>query len=145
MRWFAATGKSIPYWPCANSFRCPEKDAALAEMIRQEQSKCFHMGQRVYKYENLLKRDFHVETPNSKWVTDISYIKDQTRCIVSVHDPQSVRQQYYVLQDCDTANGEPGAGHYPPGQRAEKRRRSLRSCSSIATKAFNTHPKHISS
>jgi len=27
-----------------------------------------------YKYENLLNREFHAERPNSKWVTDISYI-----------------------------------------------------------------------
>ena len=96
-----------------------EKDAALAETIRQQQTKCFHtygyprmwqwlqgskgiyhnpktilrvtkkygllaeirrrrrwqqMGQQLHKYENLLNRDFHAETPNSKWVTDISYI-----------------------------------------------------------------------
>ena len=93
-----------------------EKDAALAETIRQQQTKCFHtygyrrmwqwlqgskgiyhnpktilrvmkkygllaeirrrrrwqqMGQQLHKYENLLNRDFHAETPNSKCVTDI--------------------------------------------------------------------------
>ena len=32
------------------------------------------MGQQVHKYENLLNRDFHADRPNSKWVTDISYI-----------------------------------------------------------------------
>ena len=32
------------------------------------------MGEQLHKYENLLNRDFHAETPNSKWVTDISYI-----------------------------------------------------------------------
>ena len=32
------------------------------------------MGEQVHKYQNLLNRDFHAETPNSKWVTDISYI-----------------------------------------------------------------------
>ena len=32
------------------------------------------MGQQLYKYKNLLNRQFHAETPNSKWVTDISYI-----------------------------------------------------------------------
>ena len=26
------------------------------------------------EYENLLNREFHAERPNSKWVTDISYI-----------------------------------------------------------------------
>ncbi len=97
-----------------------EKDAALAEKIRQQQDKCFHtygyrrmwqwlkqsegiyhnpktilrvmkkygllseirrrrrwqqMGQQLHKYENLLGRQFHAEKPNSKWVTDISYIQ----------------------------------------------------------------------
>lgn len=32
------------------------------------------MGQQVHKYENLLNRDFQADRPNSKWVTDISYI-----------------------------------------------------------------------
>ena len=32
------------------------------------------MGQQVHRYENLLNRDFHADRPNSKWVTDISYI-----------------------------------------------------------------------
>ena len=97
----------------------PEKDAALAEKIRQPQEKCFHtygyrrmwqwlkqeegiyhnsktilrimkkygllseirrrrkwqqMGQQVHKYENLLNRQFHAQSPNAKWVTDIFYI-----------------------------------------------------------------------
>lgn len=32
------------------------------------------MGQQLHKYENLLDRAFHADKPNSKWVTDISYI-----------------------------------------------------------------------
>ena len=107
------------YYSFVNRMNRPEKDAALAETIRQQQTKCFHtygyrrmwqwlqgskgiyhnpktilrvmkkygllaeirrrrrwqqMGQQLHKYENLLNRDFHAETPNSKWVTDISYI-----------------------------------------------------------------------
>ena len=30
--------------------------------------------QQVHKYKNLLNRDFYADKPNSKWVTDISYI-----------------------------------------------------------------------
>ena len=96
----------------------PEKDAGLANIIRQKQEKCFHtygyrrmwlylkntginrnpktilhvmkkyellseirrrrkwvnLGQQMYKYENLLNRQFQADKPNSKWVTDISYI-----------------------------------------------------------------------
>ena len=32
-------------------------------------------SQALYRYENLLNRDFHADRPNQKWVTDISYIK----------------------------------------------------------------------
>lgn len=32
------------------------------------------MGQQLHKYENLLNRNFQADSPNSKWVTDISYI-----------------------------------------------------------------------
>ena len=93
----------------------PEKDAALAEMIRQQQGKCFHTygyrrmwqwlkrsdgiyhnpktilrvmqkydllaeirrrrkWQQIHKHKNLLNRDFHADKPNSKQVTNISYI-----------------------------------------------------------------------
>ena len=96
----------------------PEKEAALAERIAQQQERSFQtygyrqmwlwlksqnifrnpktvlrimkkydllseirrcrkwqqMGQQVHKYKNLLNRDFHADKPNSKWVTDISYI-----------------------------------------------------------------------
>ena len=31
-------------------------------------------GQQIHKYKNLLNREFHADKPNSKWVTDISYI-----------------------------------------------------------------------
>ena len=95
-----------------------EKDAALAEVIRSQQERCFEtygyrrmwlwlgrqgihhnpktilrvmkkygllaeirrrrkwiqMGQQLHKYENLLNRQFQADKPNSKWVTDISYI-----------------------------------------------------------------------
>ena len=32
------------------------------------------MEQQVHRYENLLNRQFNVDKPNQKWVTDISYI-----------------------------------------------------------------------
>ncbi len=44
----------------------------LAEIRRPR--KWVNMGQQVHRYENLLNRDFHADRPNSKWVTDISYI-----------------------------------------------------------------------
>lgn len=108
------------YYSFVNRLGRPEKDAALAETIRQQQERCFHtygyrrmwqwlkrnegichnpktilrvmkkynllaeirrrrkwqqMGQQLHKYKNLLNRQFRAETPNSKWVTDISYIQ----------------------------------------------------------------------
>ena len=44
----------------------------LSEIRRRRQWR--QMGQQLHKYENLLNRDFHADRPNSKWVTDISYI-----------------------------------------------------------------------
>lgn len=107
------------YYGFVNRLNKPEKDAQLAEKIREQQNKCFQtygyrrmwqwlksqniycnpktvlrimkkydllsairrrrkwrqMGQQLHKYENVLNRQFHAESPNSKWVTDISYIQ----------------------------------------------------------------------
>ena len=49
-----------------------KKYGLLAEIRRHR--KWQQMGQQVHKYQNLLNRDFHTDRPNSKWVTDISYI-----------------------------------------------------------------------
>lgn len=52
--------------------RVMKKYGSLSEIRRPR--KWVQMGQQVYKYENLLNRDFQADRPNSKWVTDISYI-----------------------------------------------------------------------
>ena len=52
--------------------RIMEKYGLLSEIRRRR--KWVNMGQQVHKYENLLNRRFHADRPNSKWVTDISYI-----------------------------------------------------------------------
>ena len=52
--------------------RIMEKYGLLAEIRRRR--KWANMGQQVHKYRNLLNRQFHADRPNSKWVTDISYI-----------------------------------------------------------------------
>lgn len=44
----------------------------LAEIRRRR--KWQQMGQQLRKCENLLNREFQADRPNSKWVTDISYI-----------------------------------------------------------------------
>ena len=52
--------------------RIMKKYDLLSEIRRRRKWK--QMGQKLHKYENLLNRDFHADRPNSKWVTDISYI-----------------------------------------------------------------------
>lgn len=53
--------------------RVMKKYELLSEIRRRR--KWQQMGQQVHKYENLLNRQFHADKPNSKWVTDISYIQ----------------------------------------------------------------------
>ena len=52
--------------------RVMKKYDLLSEVRRRR--KWVNLGQQVHKYENLLKRQFRADRPNSKWVTDISYI-----------------------------------------------------------------------
>ncbi len=44
----------------------------LSEICRPK--KWIQMGHQLHKYENLLNQNFQADRPNSKWVTDISYI-----------------------------------------------------------------------
>ena len=50
-----------------------KKYEVLAEIRRPR--KWRQVGQQVHKYENLLNREFYADKPNTKWVTDISYIQ----------------------------------------------------------------------
>ena len=52
--------------------RVMKKYGLLSEIRRRQ--KWVQMGWQAHKYENLLKRQFWATRPNSKWVTDISYI-----------------------------------------------------------------------
>ena len=52
--------------------RVMKKYGLLSEIRRRR--KWQQMGQQVHRYKNLLNREFHANQPNSKWVTDISYI-----------------------------------------------------------------------
>lgn len=52
--------------------RLMNKYGLLAEIRRRKKYKA--MSGLVYKYENLLNRNFTAYKPNAKWVTDISYI-----------------------------------------------------------------------
>ncbi len=48
-----------------------QKYGLLSEVRRKRWHGC---GQSLHRYENLLNRQFHADSPNQKWVTDISYI-----------------------------------------------------------------------
>ena len=52
-----------------------KKYGILSEIRRKR--KWQNLGQQIHRYKNLLNRQFFADRPNSKWVTDISYI--QTR------------------------------------------------------------------
>ena len=52
--------------------RVMKKYGLLSEIRRHR--KWVNLGQQAHKYENLLKRQFRADKPNTKWVTDISYI-----------------------------------------------------------------------
>lgn len=52
--------------------RVMNKYGLLSEIRRRRKYKI--MGQQVHKFENLLNRNFKANKPNTKWVTDISYI-----------------------------------------------------------------------
>ena len=50
-----------------------KKYGLLSEIRRKR--KWQNLGQQIHRYENLLNRQFRADRPNSKWVTDISYIQ----------------------------------------------------------------------
>ena len=55
--------------------RIMKKYGLLSEIRRRR--KWVNLGQQMHRYDNLLKRQFHADRPNTKWVTDISYIHTQ--------------------------------------------------------------------
>ena len=52
--------------------RIMKKYGLLSEIRRRR--KWINLGQQIHRYENLLNRQFRSDRPNTKWVTDISYI-----------------------------------------------------------------------
>ena len=53
--------------------RIMKKYGILSEIRRKR--KWQNLGQQIHRYKNLLNRQFFADKPNSKWVTDISYIQ----------------------------------------------------------------------
>ena len=70
--WKWLRGRNIERNP-KTVLRVMKKYGLLSEIRRRR--KWVNLGQQVYRYENLLNRQFHADRPNSKWVTDISYIQ----------------------------------------------------------------------
>jgi transposase InsO family protein len=64
--------KSLHFNP-KTILRIMNKYGLLSEIRRRKKYK--QMGQQLHKYENLLNRNFVADRPNTKWVTDISYIQ----------------------------------------------------------------------
>ena len=52
--------------------RIMKKYGILSDIRRKR--KWQNLGQQIHRYKNLLNRQFFADKPNSKWVTDISYI-----------------------------------------------------------------------
>ena len=62
--------------------RIMRKYGLLAQIRRRRKYR--NMSKHLYKYPNLLNRDFKSSRPNEKWVTDISYhisLQNRERCI----------------------------------------------------------------
>ena len=53
--------------------RVMKKYGILSEIRRKRKWK--NLGQQLHRYDNLLNRQFRADRPNTKWVTDISYIQ----------------------------------------------------------------------
>ena len=120
--------------------RVMKKYGLLSEIRRRK--KWVNLGQQVHKYENLLARQFRADRPNTKWVTDISYIhtKEGVLYLSMIRDLYDNSIVAYKTATQQTVNLVLDTIRLAMRKR---KRESLRSCSSTATKAFNIHPKHI--
>lgn len=67
----ALASQGVHYNP-KTILRIMKKYELLSEIRRKRKWTKLH-GQ-IHRYENLLNQNFYTEQPNSKWVTDISYI-----------------------------------------------------------------------
>lgn len=122
--------------------RVMKKYDLLSEIRRRR--KWVNMGQQLHRYENLLNRQFHADKPDRKWATDISYIhtKQGILYLPMIRDLYDNSIVAYKTGTEQTVNLVLDTIRLAMRKR---KRGSLRSCSSTATRAFNTHPKHISS
>lgn len=120
--------------------RIMKKYGILSEIRRKR--KWQNLGQQIHRYKNLLNRQFVAGKPNTKWVTDISYIQTKEgvlylSVIRDLYDNSIVAYKTATQQTINLV-----LDTIRLAMKKEKRE-SLRSCSSTATRAFNIHPQHI--
>ena len=92
--------------------RLMKTNGLLSEIRRRRQWK--QLGQQVHRYENLLNRDFHTERPNSKWVTDISYIHTEQGVLYLSMIRDLYDNSIVAYKTAAQQTGESGAGHHSP-------------------------------
>lgn len=114
--------------------RVMKKYGLLSEIRRRR--KWINLGQQVHKYKNLLNRQFRTDRPNTKWVTDISYVhtKEGVLYLSIIRDLYDNSIVAYKTASRQTVNLVLDTIRL--AMKKEKKR-VLRSCSSTATRAFN--------
>lgn len=118
--------------------RIMKKYDLLSEIRRQR--KWRQMSTQLHKYDNLLNREFHADQPNHKWVTDISYIRTRQGVLyLSIIRDLFTIASLPIRQEPLRASILCWIRYALP---CKKKRKSLRSCSSTATKAVSTPRKH---
>lgn len=101
------------------------------------------MGYQIYKYRNLLNREFHADRPNRKWVTDISYIHARQGILYfsMIRDLYDNSIVTYKTETHQTSIWDWIAFVLQCGRR---KREALWNCNSTVTMDFSTPRKHTS-
>ena len=140
--------RRVHIWLERNGIHCNPKTVLrvmnkynLLSVIRRK--RYVKYGEYLHRYPNLLNRNFAAERPNQKWVTDISYIQTKEgvlylSVIRDLYDNSIVAYKTATQQTINLV-----LDTIRLAMRKEKKRESLRSCSSTATKAFNILHRHI--
>ena len=112
--------------------RIMNKYGLLSEIRRRRKYK--QMGQQLHKYANLLNRDFHADKPNQSGSQIFhTSILGKAFCIFR----SFVICTITVLLSTKRAMSKLSIWCWTPSKQPRKKKRSLPSCSSTATKGFN--------
>lgn len=105
----------------------------LLSVVRRKKYRNY--SNHIRKYENLLNRNFSVERPNQKWVTDISYIHTKQ----GVWYLSAIRELYgNSIVAYKTGTEQNVELVLSTIRAAEKKEKVTAECNSTVTKAFNT-------